>query len=82
MTESEARALLEGIVRRVFQAPTYALDPGDPWERLPNWDSLNYVRLVVEAQKAFGVKIGALAAGQFRTVGDMLGAVGKGPQGG
>ena len=77
MNQAEGRSVLEGLVRRIFQAPTYALDVGDTWERLPNWDSLSYVQLIVEAQKAFGVKISALAAGQFRSVGDLLAAVMK-----
>lgn len=72
MQDPDIRATLEACFRKCFRAPDYVLKPENTAREVPNWDSLNYIRLILEIQKAFGIRIGAVEAGQFRTAGDIL----------
>lgn len=78
MTETETLSRLETLIRRIFQAPQYAARAADRWDQVPNWDSMNYVLLIEAAQKEFAVRISAVAAGQFQTVGDLARALLRG----
>ena len=72
MKDAEIQGRLQDLFRKAFRAPDYVLKPEDTPAELPNWDSLNYITLILEIQKAFGIRVRAVEAGQFRTAGDLL----------
>ena len=71
MTDAEAQEALTALYRRIFSAPGFQPADGMTGREIPNWDSMTYISFLVELQKVFRIRIGALEAGQIRTVGDV-----------
>jgi acyl carrier protein len=41
-------------------------------KQVEGWDSLTHIRLLLTAERKFGVKISAVEAGKLKTVGDLI----------
>ena len=44
------------LAARIFGTDRASLDGTTAYESIPGWDSVNHLRLVMEAEHAFGVK--------------------------
>ena len=67
----EIYARLNGIFQDIFDDETIAVRPDLTASDVPEWDSLNHIRLVVAVQKAFGTKFTAAEIADLENVGDL-----------
>ena len=44
------------LAARIFGVDRAAIDGTTAYESIPGWDSVNHLRLVMETERAFGVK--------------------------
>ena len=64
-------ARLTQVFRDVFDDDDIVLEPHFTAADVSGWDSLKHVRLILNAEKQFGVKISAAEAGRLKNVGDL-----------
>jgi acyl carrier protein len=65
-------AEITDIVRTVFGDPYIELTPEMTSDDLPVWDSMNYIRLVVEAECRFDIEFQAVEIEDVKTVGELV----------
>ena len=65
-------AEITDIVRTVFSDPYIELTPEMTSDDLPVWDSMNYIRLVVEAECRFDIEFQAVEIEDVKTVGELV----------
>jgi acyl carrier protein len=63
---------LTQVFRDVFADDSMLLYSELTAKQVPGWDSLTHIRLLLTAERKFGVRITAAEAGQLKTVGDLL----------
>jgi len=63
---------LTEIFRDVFEDDTLVVHRDLTARQVEGWDSLTHVRLLLTAERKFGVRISAAEAGQLKRVGDLL----------
>ena len=71
----EAAEILERLTplfRKVFEDPGLTPTPSMRAEQVPLWDSLNHVSLVMEVERAFGIKFALGELQDLRNVGALV----------
>lgn len=63
---------LTGIFQRLFEDPSLALRDDMTAADVENWDSLNHVYLIVEIEKAFGIKFTLAEVQSLKNVGGLV----------
>ena len=63
---------LEEIFHDVFEDDTLVVHRDLTASQVEGWDSLTHVRLLLTAERKFGVRISAAEAGQLKRVGDLI----------
>ncbi len=61
------------LAAEVFKVPRETLSRDTAYESIPEWDSVNHLRLVMEAEAAFGVHYPIERIPELKTLGDFLG---------
>ncbi|HET6307848.1 MAG TPA: acyl carrier protein [Rhodopila sp.] len=80
LTEAAAiLAKLTDICRDVFDDPGIILTQDTTAEDIPAWDSMAQVRLAVEIEHRFGIKIKSATMEQMRSVRGLLALIGQPP---
>jgi acyl carrier protein len=64
-------ARLNSIFHDIFDDETIVVRPELTASDIPEWDSLNHIRLVLAVQKAFGTKFSAAEITDLKNVGDL-----------
>lgn len=52
----ERREEFFALASRIFVADRAAIDETTAYESIPGWDSVNHLRLVMEAERKFGIR--------------------------
>ena len=60
------------LAARIFGTDRASLDGTTAYESIPGWDSVNHLRLVMEAEHAFGVKYPLARIPSLMTLDDFL----------
>ena len=68
---------LTEVFHDVFSNESIVLHRDLTAKQVDGWDSLTHVRLLLTAERKFGVTISAAEAGQLKTVGDLMDLLGK-----
>lgn len=55
-SESGRREAFFALAARIFGVARTEIDGTTAYESIPGWDSVNHLRLVMEAEREFGVK--------------------------
>ncbi|HEY3919323.1 MAG TPA: acyl carrier protein [Stellaceae bacterium] len=63
--------LLTSIFRDVFEDGAIVVTPELTAKDVPEWDSLNHIRLLLAVQKAFRIKFTAAQTANLKNVGDL-----------
>jgi acyl carrier protein len=63
---------LTTVFHDVFDDESIQLTPELTAEDVDSWDSLQHIRLIVSAEKAFAVKFSAAEVGLLKNVGDFV----------
>ena len=63
---------LTQVFHEVFADDSIVVSRDLTADKVDGWDSLTHVRLLLTAERKFGVKINAVEAGKLKTVGDLL----------
>ena len=71
MSRSQISEKLQVIFREVLD-PTLVLSDDLDASKVPAWDSLNHITLIVEIEQKFGVELTTNELADLRNVGDML----------
>lgn len=72
MDQAAILAGLTDILRDVFEDPTLAVTMATAAEDVPEWDSMNHINIVVEAERRFGVKFRTSEIEELRQLGDFV----------
>jgi acyl carrier protein len=72
MDQAQILPALQDVVRATFFAPGLVIDATTTAEDVDGWDSLSHVRLMMNVEKRFAIKLIASEAGRLRHVGDLL----------
>jgi len=72
MQTPEIYAKLTPIFHELFDDLELVLKPSLTAKDVDGWDSLNHIRLVLEVQKAFGVKFSAFEISKLKDVGEFV----------
>ena len=65
-------ASLTEIFHDVFEDDTLVVHRDLTARQVAGWDSLTHIRLLLTAERKFGVRISAAEAGQLKRVGDLI----------
>jgi acyl carrier protein len=65
-------AEVEDIFRDIFDDDTIKASPELTASDVPEWDSLNHIRLVLAIQKRFRMKFSAAEIGNLANTGDLV----------
>ena len=60
------------LAARVFGTDRASIDGATAYESIPGWDSVNHLRLVMETERAFGVKYPLEKIPSLMTLNDFL----------
>ena len=60
------------LAARIFGVDRATIDGTTAYESIPGWDSVNHLRLVMEAERAFGVKYPLERIPSLMTLNDFL----------
>ena len=60
------------LAARIFGVDRASIDGATAYESIPSWDSVNHLRLVMEAERAFGVKYPFERIPSLMTLNDFL----------
>lgn len=60
------------LAARVFGTDRASIDGATAYESIPGWDSVNHLRLVMETERAFGVKYPLERIPSLMTLNDFL----------
>ena len=71
MDKSAIMSTLTDVFRKVLDDPSITLTPETTAEDVENWDSLNHVFIVVEAEQRFGIKFQAAEMEELKNVGEL-----------
>jgi len=72
MDKASVMVRLQGIFRAVFDDPAIVLTPETTADDIPQWDSMNHIMIVVEAERQFGLKFQTAEIEELRNVGDFV----------
>jgi acyl carrier protein len=72
MNESDALADLTEMFREIFDDPTLTLTLETTAADVPDWNSLNHITIIVEAERRFGVKFQTAEVEELKDVGDFV----------
>jgi acyl carrier protein len=74
--QSEILPILTEICREVLDNPDLVLSPATMAGDVENWDSMNHITIVVEAERRFGIKFNTAEIEELRKVGDFVRLIG------
>ena len=60
------------LAARIFGVDRSSIDGATAYESIPGWDSVNHLRLVMETERAFGVKYPLERIPSLMTLDDFL----------
>ena len=60
------------LAARIFGTDRASIDGATAYESIPGWDSVNHLRLVMETERAFGVKYPFERIPSLMTLNDFL----------
>ncbi len=72
MTREEVYAKLDEIFREEFDDDTIHVTPATVADDIPDWDSLEHINLIVEIEKALGMKFTMGEVVGMKNVGEMV----------
>ena len=75
MTEAEIYQQLTPLFRETFDNDEIALTPQLSAADVEEWDSLSNIRLIVAAERQFGVRFSTSEISSFQNVGDFVGSI-------
>ena len=64
-----------GLIRDLFDEYEGPVTRGLSARKVPQWDSLGHVQLMVLIEQTFGIRFSADQVGKFRDVGDLIDAI-------
>lgn len=74
MTADEALATIVPVIREVLDRPDLEVTPELTARDVPEWDSLANITIVIEVERAFGIKFTSDELASFANVGAMAAA--------
>lgn len=69
---SDRLATLNAVFREVFDDDELEITPATTAKDIEDWDSLMHVRLIVNVEKAFGVKFTSAEVASMQNVGELF----------
>lgn len=72
MTKNGIEERLAEVFHDIFDDETLVLHRDLTASQVQGWDSLTHVRLLLTAERKFGVRISAAEAGQLKNIGDLI----------
>jgi acyl carrier protein len=73
----EIASRLTPIFREVFEKPSLVVTPGTSARDIENWDSLNHVTLIMQVERAFGIRFALGELQDLKDVGALISLIRK-----
>ncbi len=77
MTHDDILAKLTVMFRELFDDPAITLTPETTAADIEEWDSMNHITLVVEAERRFGIKFQTAELEELHNVGEFVDVIAK-----
>jgi acyl carrier protein len=77
MTRDEILTKLTGIFRDLFDDPTIVLKPETTANDIEEWDSMNHITLVVEAEQRFGIRFQTAELEKLKDIGEFVDVISR-----
>jgi acyl carrier protein len=71
-TNEAIRTRLTEVFRDVFDDDALVVEPTMTAADVDGWDSLTHVRLMLNVERAFGIRLTASDIGKLKSVGDLM----------
>ena len=75
MNNEELYAKLNEVFREVFDDESITVTNETTADDIEDWDSLEYINLIVAIEKKFGIKFNMGEVNSFKNVGEMAGSI-------
>lgn len=75
MTREEAYKQLNEVFHDVFDDEDITVTDSTTSADVEDWDSLEYINLIVAVEKNFGIKFGMGEVNKFQNVGEMMDSI-------
>ncbi|MCR4961594.1 MAG: acyl carrier protein [Lachnospiraceae bacterium] len=75
MNNEELYAKLNEVFREVFDDESITVTNVTTADDIEDWDSLEYINLIVAIEKKFGIKFNMGEVNSFKNVGEMAGSI-------
>lgn len=72
MSESATLDRLNGVFQQVFDDDEIEITPATTAKDVEGWDSMMHVTLMINVEKAFGVKFSSSEVASLQRVGDLV----------
>jgi acyl carrier protein len=77
MSDTAVHDKLQGIFRAVFEDPRLEIRDTMTADDVDRWDSLTHITLVMDVEKAFGVRFRNAEVARLQNVGDLKALIAK-----
>jgi acyl carrier protein len=71
-SKSEILARLQGVFRRVFDEDSIVLTPQTTASDIPEWDSLNQIKIILECEREFKIRLRPREINALENVNEMV----------
>lgn len=75
MSNEELYSKLNEVFREVFDDESITVTNETTADDIEDWDSLEYINLIVAIEKKFGIKFNMGEVNSFKNVGEMAGSI-------
>ena len=75
MSKEELYSKLNEVFREVFDDESITVTNETTADDIEDWDSLEYINLIVAIEKKFGIKFNMGEVNSFKNVGEMAGSI-------
>lgn len=72
MDEQAIWSALTEVFREIFDDPKLTIVPGTTAKKIPDWDSLAHIQLMVAMEQAFGMRFNTGEVASLNNVGEMV----------
>jgi acyl carrier protein len=77
LTRDQIKRDLQVIFREVFDDPTLEIADAMTAKDVKDWDSINHINLIIDAEKHFGITLTTKEVAALKNVGEFIGLIGS-----
>ncbi len=77
MTEGEAHAVLQDLLRSIFERNDIQIRPETTAADISGWDSIRHIEIMLAVEQEFGIKFRSSELDKIKSVGELISTIRK-----